>query len=79
MGRSRDIAAAFNAAAVTTNDTTVIPITRGLYIGVTGDVAVRMESGVSVTFKAAPVGILPIQVDMVKLTGTTATNILALY
>jgi len=79
MGRSKDIASAFNATAVITSDSAVIPVTRGLYIGATGDVTVRMEAGNSVTFKAAPVGILPIQVDMVKLTGTTATNILALY
>jgi hypothetical protein len=38
-----------------------------------------MAGGTSVTFSAVPVGVLHIQVDMVKSTSTTATNILALY
>jgi hypothetical protein len=71
---------AYNATAVTKSDATVLPVTRGLYIGVTGDVAVRMWGGGSVTFKNAVQGtILPLQVDQVLSTGTTATNILALY
>lgn len=78
-GRSRDLSPAFDAVAVTPSDTTQIPATRSLYIGVTGDVAVEMTSGNSVTFKAVPVGVLPIQAHKVLLTGTTATNILALY
>lgn len=57
--------------------------TRGLYIGVAGDVTVIMASdtgtGTSVTFKAVPLGILPIEVRRVKATGTAATNIVGLY
>lgn len=79
MGRSADIATAFDAVAVVKSDATVFPKTRALYIGVTGDVAVRMAGGTSVTFKAVPVGILQVQVDMVKSTSTTATDMLALY
>jgi hypothetical protein len=65
--------------AVTKSDSTIIPTTRGLYIGVTGDVAVRHTDGATVTYKAAPVGILSVQVDRVLSTGTTATDIVALY
>lgn len=70
---------ATSAVAVTKSDTTVIGLTRALYVGVTGDVAVRCADGRTATFKAAPVGILPIQVDQVLSTGTTATDVLALY
>lgn len=51
---------------------------RGVYVGVTGDVKVDMEGAGTVTFKAAPVGILPIQVTKIYKTGTTATDLLAL-
>lgn len=75
-------APAFDADAVTTSDTAVIPVTRSLYIGGTGDLVVHMadaDSSSTVTFKAVPVGIFPVQVDMVFATGTTATNIVAMY
>jgi hypothetical protein len=71
--------AAWNAVSVTTSDTTVIPVTRSLYIGVSGDLAVRMSEGSTITFKNVPVGIFPIQVDQVLSTGTTASQIIALY
>lgn len=79
MGRSSDFAPYFGASAVTPADATVLATARALYIGVTGDVAVRTAQGQTVTFKAAPVGVLPVQVDKILSTGTTATNILALY
>lgn len=77
-GRSKDIASAYDARSVTKSDATIIPTTRALYIGGTGDLAVRMASGASVTFSAVAVGIFPVQVDQV-LAATTATNIVALY
>jgi len=70
---------AHSAVAVTPSDSTVIPVTRALYVGTTGNIAVRMaEDGNSITFTTVPVGILPIQVDQVLSTGTTASNIIAL-
>lgn len=71
--------AAHGAAAVTASDATVLPVTRGLYVGGTGNLAVRMADGMTITFNSVPVGIFPIQVDQVLSTGTTATNIVALY
>ena len=69
-----------DAVAVTPNDTTRLNGVRGLYIGVSGDVAVKMDrNAVAVTFKSAPIGILPISAVIVMATGTTATNIIALY
>lgn len=54
-------------------------VCRSLYIGVSGDVAVDFEGSLNVLFKSVPVGILPIRVIRVLKTGTTATNIVALY
>lgn len=70
---------AHGAVAVTPSDATVIPVTRALYVGVAGNLAVRMADGQSVTFVTVANGIFPIQVDMVKSTGTAATDIFALY
>jgi hypothetical protein len=70
---------ATGAVAVTPSDATVIPVTRGLYIGVTGNVTVRTAKGETVLFTAVPVGVLPVCVDQVHNTGTAATNIVALY
>ena len=68
------------SAAVTKSDATVIPVTRGLYIGGAGTVVVRMAGdGSTATFTAVPVGTtLPIAVDQV-LAATAATLIVALY
>ena len=80
MGRSRDIAPSFDARAVTASDSTVLPPTRALYIGTTGNVAVTMASGQTpVVFTAVPVGVLSVQVTKVLSTSTTASNIVALY
>ena len=69
-----------SAVAVTPNDSTVFNATRGLYIGGAGNVAVVMHDGSTVTFNALAVGVIHlISVKQVKATGTTATNIVALY
>ena len=71
------------AQAVTPSDATPLADgTRGLYIGGAGDVTVIMaqDGKTPITFKAVPVGtLLPIAVNFVMATGTTATNILALF
>lgn len=73
--------AASDGIAVTPSNSTLLsPATRGLYIGVAGDVTVRMDGAKNtVTFTACPVGVLPVSVDMVMLTGTAATNIVRLW
>lgn len=71
--------AAHGARAVTPSDATVLEVTRGLFIGTTGDVAVTMADGQAVTFVNLASGIiLPIQVTKV-MAATTASDILALY
>lgn len=76
-------APAHEAFVVSTSDSTLLPCTRSLYIGGAGNVAVYMAGGEnpsSVIFYSVAAGtILPIQVTKVLSTGTTATNILALY
>lgn len=79
---AKDTAPAWSAAAVTPSDGADLPTapTRALYIGGVGDVKVNMADGVAVTYPAVPVGsILPIACTRVFATGTTATNIVAMY
>lgn len=70
-----------DAADVTPSDTVDLgAVTRGLYVGVAGDVAVIMKDGGAVTFSGLAAGVAhPLRVSRVKATGTTATGIVALY
>jgi len=76
-----DAAPAQSFATVTPSDS--IPYTnrpRALYVGVQGDVVVQDDNGASVTFKSVPGGtVLPIRPRLVMATGTTATNLVAMY
>lgn len=66
-----------NGAAVTPSDTTVFQGSI-LYIGGTGNISVRTTLGTDLTFtNVANSFILPVLVNMVYSTGTTATNIVA--
>jgi len=78
-GRTTDVSAAYGAVAVTPSDSSVIPPTRGLFIGVTGNVVVRHVNGDIATYSNVAVGVLPVQVNRVYSTSTTATTMLALY
>ena len=68
-------------AAVTPSDTTDLAnVTRGVYVGGAGDLTVINAAGVTITFKAVPVGtLLPIRVSRIKATLTTASNLIALW
>jgi hypothetical protein len=69
-----------DVGTVTPNDSTTIEVTRAIYVGTAGNLAVRIGSGASVVFKSVGAGtILPIRADRVLATGTTAGDILALY
>lgn len=73
---------ALNAAAVTKNDSEDLTyVTRGIYVGGAGDIAVRMVgSTTAVTFAGVAAGtVLPIRVGRVMSTNTTATSIVALW
>lgn len=72
-----DISSADHQVSAHANMAGVRP--RALYVGGAGDVVVRTMHGHTVTFKSVPAGTtLPIAVDAVVRTNTTATNILAL-
>jgi len=69
---------ASDASSVTPSDTTNVSA-KALYVGGGGDVAVVTEDGTTVTFSGVPAGsILPIRVQKVNSTNTTATSIVAL-
>lgn len=67
--------------AVTPSDVTVFPrVTRGIYVGFGGDIVIRTADGDDLTFTFAENGtVLPIAAVMVKATGTTADNIIAMF
>lgn len=70
-----------HAAAVTPNDGADLATSaRSLYIGGAGAVKVTTVGGEAVTFAAVPVGtVLPVRAARVWSTGTTATNIIAIW
>lgn len=72
---------ASNAAAVTTSDTTDLDnTTRYLYVGGAGNLSLIFKGGQTVTLNSVPAGtMLHVRVTRVRATGTTATNIVALW
>jgi hypothetical protein len=70
--------ARYGAAVTPSNSVNLAAPTRGLFIGTAGNLSVEMTNG-TVAFTAVQPGILPIQCTRVNSTGTTATNIVALW
>lgn len=77
-----------SARAVTKSDSTILPGTRGLYIGDATACAVAVVlqadnatgAGVAVTFSnVQPGSFLPLQVAKVMSTNTSCTSVVALY
>lgn len=67
-----------NADSVTPSDTTEIRAT-ALWVGGAGNVSVETAGGDTVTFVGVQAGsLIPIEVNHVRSTSTTATDILAL-
>jgi hypothetical protein len=73
------LAPARNAAAVTPSDSAPLAyVTKKLWVGGAGNLAVIMANGETVTYTSVPAGTyLPIRVSQVKATGTSASNIVA--
>lgn len=68
---------AFTITPHNTND--LADVTRAIYVGGAGDLRVLTVQGNDVVFPAVPAGtILPIRVQRVFATNTTATNIVGL-
>ena len=73
---------AVGQAAITPNDSTDLPVApcRGIYVGAGGGVTVDVGNDANVTYVGVPQGsILPVQASRVRATGTTATNLVAMY
>lgn len=70
------------AESVTPDNSNNLPnVTRGIYVGATGDMVVDMFlGGTSVTFTGLAAGVVhPLRVKKIHATGTTASSIVALY
>lgn len=79
-GRTLPLEAGFTRGeSVTPNDSADLSNVSRLYIGVSGDVKVDTIGGSTITFKNHPVGYMPGFVKRVYATGTTASQILALW
>lgn len=70
------------AVAVTPHNTdALVDIPKALYVGVGGDITMRGVNGtVDVLWKNVQTGqIIPFRAQFIRATGTTATNIVAIY
>ena len=69
-----------NAAAVTPHDDNDLSyVTRGIMVGVAGNIVVNMQGGQTTTIAVIPGTIYPLRVTRVKATSTTATGIVAIW
>lgn len=70
------------AVSVTPSDSVDLStgVSRGLYVGVSGNVKVRLPDDTEVTFVGLAAGVIhPIRCKRIWSTGTAATSILAIY
>lgn len=74
-------APARDAVAVLPDDTADLAVLpRALFVGQTGDVSARLAGGQTVVFRNVQAGsMLPVRTAGVNATGTTATDIVALW
>ncbi|AVF05061.1 MULTISPECIES: spike base protein, RCAP_Rcc01079 family [Devosia] len=73
-------APATHGFAITPNDATDLSeITRAIYVGSSGALAVTFVSGAELVLPNVPAGsLLPLRLQRVRATGTTATDIVGL-
>ena len=82
QNQAEGLTAPYNdAAAVTPSDSVDLDnVTRGIYVGSQGNLTVVMAgSGNTITFALDKHDLLPIRVTRIKATGTTVSNIVALW
>lgn len=74
------IPAAHAFAITPDNDEDLAHATRGIYVGVAGDLtAILVDDTDPVTFTNLPVGVWPLQIKRVLATGTEADELIGLY
>lgn len=81
MQRPYSTSPASNAVAHTKSDSVSLSdVCRAVYIGTAGDMTVLTADGATVQFKNVPAGtLIPIAIQRVNSTGTTASDFVALY
>ncbi len=81
LGQNSSTTPAYGGFAVTPSDSAdLAALTRGLYVGVSGNVKVDMEDGTTLTFVGLAAGMIhPLRVKRVYSTLTTATSIVGVY
>ena len=69
-----------DAFTITPDDNSeLIYITRAIYVGLDGDIAVQMLDGTTITFQNCVAGsVLPFRIKKIFATGTTATGLIGL-
>jgi hypothetical protein len=69
------------SAVITPSDTVNLTRspTQAIYVGVSGNISVLLLDGSTANLLSVPIGLLPVQALRVNATGTTATNLVALY
>lgn len=75
------LASAEHAETIVPSDANPLArVTRGVYVGTTGNLRVTMASGETRTFTNIAAGIVhPLQIIQVWATGTTATGVIVLW
>lgn len=69
-----------NAIAVTASDSADLGfVTRGIYVGVAGNLCVNMSGSGAGMIIPVPAGLQPLAVSRILATGTTATGIVAVW
>lgn len=80
---TNQVSPAVRATAITPADATALPLgpCRSVYVGGAGNLAVILDNDtVAVTFVGCFAGmVLPVMVQSIQATNTTATSIVALY
>lgn len=71
---------AYNAAEITPSDGADMATTsRALYLGQPGDLRLRLAGGDTVTFRNLAAGWVPVRAARIFATGTTASDIVAVW
>ena len=62
------------------DDNDLAVVSRSIYVGVSGDLAVHMADSDSIQiYKSVPIGFIPIQAKRVLATGTTAAFLVSVW
>lgn len=80
MAKLEEIYGSGRWSSITPSDTVnLLERPRAIYVGVSGDITALDTTGLSSTFKSVPIGEWHIHPTRVMATGTTATNLIAMF